>query len=146
MGNFVSFPHSRSTPAPLPRRRVEADTQPPVPSLSSPPSTGRCPLTSSLATHASRLVRVLRWPTTGRTRPRPTDLEGGMPPACSQKKDTEPVVTQGIPRCSSSPRRRALLIGISYNGELLNTHKDVDRYRDVLLGMTHIISHSSDLY
>lgn len=31
-------------------------------------------------------------------------------------------------------RRRALLIGIAYHGELLNTHRDVDRYRDVLLG------------
>jgi len=31
-------------------------------------------------------------------------------------------------------RRRALLIGIAYHGELLNSHKDVDRYRDVLQG------------
>ena len=32
-------------------------------------------------------------------------------------------------------RHRALLVGISYR-ELLNTHQDVDRYRNVLIG-TH---------
>ncbi|KAI0290174.1 caspase domain-containing protein [Russula brevipes] len=32
-----------------------------------------------------------------------------------------------------SARRRALLIGIAYRGELLNTHQDVDRYRGVLI-------------
>jgi hypothetical protein len=68
------------------------------------------------------------------------DIEEGILPAGDRTEDTETVVAQGIPRCGSSSRQRALLIGISYNGELLNTHKDVDRYRDVLLGMLHITS------
>jgi hypothetical protein len=135
MGNFVSFPRSRQTPPPLPRRRIETNVQTPEPSpsSSSPPCTGRCSLASSLVTRAGQLVKVFR------CRTRLADVEEGMLPTGDRTKDTGTVTAQGIPRPGSSSRRRALLVGISYNGELLNAHKDVDRYRNVLLGMLHII-------
>ncbi|KAH9963702.1 caspase domain-containing protein [Lactifluus volemus] len=130
MGNFVSFPRSRQTPPPLPRRRIETNVQTPEPSpsSSSPPCTGRCSLASSLVTRAGQLVKVFR------CRTRLADVEEGMLPTGDRTKDTGTVTAQGIPRPGSSSRRRALLVGISYNGELLNAHKDVDRYRNVLLG------------
>jgi hypothetical protein len=81
-------------------------------------------------------VKVFRWPISSRTRL--ADLEEGMLPTDDRTKDTGTVTAQGIPRPGSSSRRRALLVGISYNGELLNAHKDVDGYRNVLLGMLYI--------
>jgi len=57
------------------------------------------------------------------------DIEEGLPsdPAAEEKAQVAmPPVLSG--------RSRALLIGISYHGELLNTHQDVDRYREVLIG------------
>lgn len=92
---------------------------------------------------AGRLIKLLRWPTTSRTRV--ADVEEGLLPDGDRTKDTEAVVAEGVPQCGLSSRRRALLIGISYNGELLNTHKDVDQYRDVLLGLPRISPHSSGL-
>lgn len=62
-----------------------------------------------------------------------TDVEEGLPPDCATATATAAPVTQA-PSFPSSARRRALLIGISYHGELLNSHQDVDRYRDVLIG------------
>jgi hypothetical protein len=144
MGNFVSFPRSRQTPPPpFPRRRIENDAQtpePPSPS-SSPPCTGRCSLASSLVMRAGQLVKVFR------CRTRLADVEEGMLPTGDRTKDgTGTVTAQGIPRPGSSSRRRALLVGISYNGELLNAHKDVDRYCNVLLGMLHIVLPNVGLY
>ena len=60
-----------------------------------------------------------------------TDVEEGLPPDCATAAAAR---VAHPPAFHSSARRRALLIGISYHGELLNTHQDVDRHRDVLIG------------
>jgi len=60
-----------------------------------------------------------------------TDVEEGLPPDCAIAAAAQVAQSRTF---HSSARRRALLIGISYHGELLNTHQDVDRYRDVLIG------------
>jgi hypothetical protein len=66
-----------------------------------------------------------------------TDVEEGLiPPDIPAAAAVAAQVAQlSNPATSSSTRRRALLVGIAYHGELLNTHQDVDRYRDVLIGM-----------
>ncbi len=68
-----------------------------------------------------------------------TDVEEGLVPPDNPAAAAAAVAAQvaqlSNPATSSSTRRRALLVGITYHGELLNTHQDVDRYRDVLMGM-----------
>ncbi|KAH9991895.1 caspase domain-containing protein [Russula vinacea] len=133
MGLFVSISHSYPLSTLFPRRQPDSNAHVPN-SLPSPPSTGLSSLTSSLASHTRRLGSLLRRLTCGRFRP--TDIEEGVPPA--NNAGVVPVAeaaTAQVAQLSSAPsgRRRALLIGISYHGELLNTHQDVDRYRDVLI-------------
>jgi len=69
-----------------------------------------------------------------------TDVEEGLvppdnPAAAAAAAAVAAQVAQLSNPATSSTRRRALLVGIAYHGELLNTHQDVDRYRDVLIGM-----------
>ncbi|KAI0297814.1 caspase domain-containing protein [Multifurca ochricompacta] len=152
MGNSVSFAGSRSHNATLSRPRDDNNNNNNTPqvfapspspsssssSLPTPSNRGRCFLTSSpLSTQASRLANLFRWPTSGR-RTHIGDVEEGLPSTGHFVPGSEAVAMRPAPssRCRSSSfsgRRRALLIGISYRGELLNTHKDVDRYRGVLL-------------
>src|SRR6266702_5394887 len=131
MGNFVSSSCSASsrpttTPSPPP---PPPPTSPPSPPSPPPPPEHRkhrCALTSALATHAARLANLFRW--SGRIRLDDIDKCQSLP--------ADDVGARGPHADADVPngRRRALLIGIAYHGELLNTHKDVDRYRDVLLG------------
>lgn len=105
---------------------------PPAIPTSPPSSSVWCyPLTSSLASRTRRLVKRL-CRLTGMGGIRITDVEEGLPPDCATAATTQVAQPPSFP---SSARRRALLIGISYQGELLNTHQDVDRYRDVLIAM-----------
>jgi len=66
-----------------------------------------------------------------------TDVEEGLVPPDNPAAAAAVAaqVAQLSNPATSSTRRRALLVGIAYHGELLNTHQDVDRYRDVLIGM-----------
>jgi hypothetical protein len=129
MGFFVSTPNSSPAPTSCPRRRPDTNTHVP----NSSPSTGLSSLSSSIATRTRRLGSLLRRLTCSRVRL--ADIEEGLPgdknvvpAAAGSAQVAQPSVQSG--------RRRALLIGISYRGELLNTHEDVDRYRNVLIG-TH---------
>src|SRR6266404_3973634 len=110
MGNFVSSscPHPSTTPSPL----LQPTSQ----------HKGRCVLTSALAAHATPLANLFR----SFNIPGYRDIEAGLSPPSDHHGEEEDDMPTG--------RRRALLIGIAYHGELLNTHKDVDRYRDLLLG------------
>ncbi|KAH9005350.1 caspase domain-containing protein [Lactarius deliciosus] len=128
MGNFVSSscsassrPTTTPSPSPLP-------PSPPPP----PPShrKDRCALTSALSTHATRLANLFRWSSSPGGRIRLDDIEEGQSLPAADNGTRGPHAYTDVP----NGRRRALLIGIAYHGELLNTHKDVDRYRDVLLG------------
>ena len=96
-------------------------------------------MTSSLTSHSRRLGSLLRRLTCSHVRL--TDVEEALP---SDKNVVVPAA-EGTAQVAQQPfvqsgRRRALLIGISYRGELLNTHQDVDRYRNVLIG-THAVLH-----
>jgi hypothetical protein len=136
MGNFVSFAPSYPVPTYLPRRRADTTTH--VPQSSPPPtSSKRSSLTSSLASLPRRLVKRLRRFTSGRTRV--ADVERGLPPDSNGALGVAAAAAAPVAQVTApSARRRALLIGIAYRGELLNTHQDVDRYRGVLIGMfTH---------
>jgi hypothetical protein len=94
-------------------------------------------LTSSLASHTRHLGRLLRRLACGRIHS--TDIEEGLPPINNGAVAPVAEATAQVAQLSApSGRRRALLIGISYRGELLNTHQDVDRYRDVLIGTHHL--------
>ncbi|KAI9440266.1 caspase domain-containing protein [Lactarius psammicola] len=136
MGNFVSSScsaSSRPTTTPSPS---QLPTSPPSPSLPSHRK-DRCALTSALATHATRLANLFRWSSVPGGRIRLDDIEEG------HSLPTDDAMTRGPHAAADMPnngRRRALLIGIAYHGELLNTHKDVDRYRDVLLGTSERLS------
>jgi hypothetical protein len=89
-------------------------------------------LTASLTSHARRLTkRLCRLTGTGGIRL--SDVEEGLLPADNPATAAQFPASGPIP-VPSSTRRRALLVGIAYHGELLNTHQDVDRYRDVLIG------------
>ena len=138
MGLFVSIPHSYPLSTLFPRRQPDSNAHVPN-TLPSPPSTGLSSLTSSLASHTRRLGSLLRRLTCGRIRP--TDIEEGVPANNGAVVPVAEAAAQ-VAQLSSVPsgRRRALLIGISYHGELLNTHQDVDRYRDVLIGTHHLRS------
>ena len=79
------------------------------------------------------------------SRVRPADVEEGIVPYnidVQQQGIVAAAMAQVPSQLSSAPspsgpgsaQRRALLVGIAYHGELLNTHQDVDRYRDVLIG------------
>lgn len=136
MGNFVSL--TGSYPTATPRRRddiiintYEPKLPPPIPIPTPLPSSSVwCyPLTSSLASRTRRLIKRL-CRLTGMGGIRLTDVEEGLPPDCATTAAAQVAQPPSFP---SSARRRALLIGISYHGELLNTHQDVDRYRDVLI-------------
>jgi hypothetical protein len=116
MGLFVSIPHSTPVITHVPN------------SLPSPPTTELSSLTSSLASHTRRLGGLLR----RLRRARLADIEEGLPSDNSVVPAAEAAAHVAQPS-SPSGRRRALLIGISYRGELLNTHQDVDRYRNVLI-------------
>jgi hypothetical protein len=95
-------------------------------------------LTSSLASHTRHLGKLLRRLTCGSIRA--ADIEEGLPPTINGGVAPVAEVTAQVAQLSApSGRRRALLIGISYHGELLNTHQDVDRYRDVLIGTHHLV-------
>lgn len=137
MGNFVSLTGSYPTVTPARRRRddITINTYEPKlpPAIPTPPplSSVWCyPLTSSLASRTRRLVKRL-CRLTGMGGIRLTDVEEGLPPDCATAAAAQVAQPPTFP---SSTRRRALLIGISYHGELLNTHQDVDRHRDVLIG------------
>jgi len=139
MGNFVSLTGSypTATPALFPRRRdditintYEPKLPPAIPTRPPSSSVWCYPLACSLASRTRRLVKRL-CRLTGMGGIHLTDVEEGLPPDCATAAAAQ--VAQP-PTFSSSARRRALLIGISYHGELLNTHQDVDRYRDVLIG------------
>ncbi|KAH9164042.1 caspase domain-containing protein [Lactarius sanguifluus] len=93
-------------------------------------SSYRCALTSALATHATRLANLFRWSSSPGGRIRLDDIEEGQSLPTADDGARGPHAYTDVP----NGRRRALLIGIAYHGELLNTHEDVDRYRDVLLG------------
>ncbi|KAH8989864.1 caspase domain-containing protein [Lactarius hatsudake] len=128
MGNFVSSSCSASsrpttTPSPSP---LPTSLPPPPPSHRK----DRCALTSALATHATRLANLFRWSSSPGGRIRLDDIEEGQSLPADDDGTRGPHAYTDVP----NGRRRALLIGIAYHGELLNTHKDVDRYRDVLLG------------
>jgi hypothetical protein len=112
MGNFASSSCSASSSRP-----TTIPSPPPPP----PSPSHRTTLISALTAHASRLAQQFR---IADGRIRLDDIEEGDTIARGPHTDTD--VLDG--------RRRALLIGIAYNGELPNTHKDIDRYRDVLLG------------
>jgi hypothetical protein len=136
MGLFVSIPHSYPLSTFFPRRQADSNAHVPN-SLPPPPSTGLSSLTSSLASHTRRLGNLLRRLTCGRIRP--SDIEEGLPSANNGGVvPAAEAATQVAQISTPSGRRRALLIGISYHGELLNTHQDVDRYRDVLIGTHHL--------
>ncbi|KAI9511063.1 caspase domain-containing protein [Russula earlei] len=141
MGNFVA-PYSTATFFP---RRIPDASMTHVPkssSLSSPSSSAARPsLTSSLVLHTRRLITHLRLFVGSRIRSS-DDVEEGLSRdgngVHAQPEDvatTEKNVGSALPFALSAGTRRsrALLIGITYRGELLNTHKDVDRYRDVLI-------------
>jgi hypothetical protein len=142
MGNFVSiagsYPTATSSSPPRPQGNTTG-THEPKPPLSTPippPSSARwSPLTSSLASHTRRLAKRL-YRLTGMGGIRLTDVEEGLaPPDNSAAAVAAQVAQLSNPATSTSTRRRALLVGIAYHGELLNTHQDIDRYRDVLIGM-----------
>jgi len=83
--------------------------------------------------HSSGLGSILHWPTCDRVCL--ANVEVGfasdnnvVPAAEGTAHVARPFVQSG--RC------RALLIGISYRGELFDAHQDVDRYSNVLIG-TH---------
>jgi hypothetical protein len=80
-----------------------------------------------LAAHATRFANLFRWPSGSI---RLDDIEEGLSLPADDARTRGSHTDADVP----NGRRRALLIGIAYHGELLNTHKDVDRYRDVLLG------------
>ncbi|KAH9979131.1 caspase domain-containing protein [Russula compacta] len=156
MWNLVPFARSYpTTPTPsIPSRRRPETTiyiskqQPQLPSpspLSSSESVS-CSLTSSISSHTRRLVKHFRRMTSSRVRL--ADVEEGVVPYnidVQQQQQQQGVIPAPMAQVSSqvssapSPsgsgfaQRRALLIGIAYHGELLNTHQDVDRYRDVLI-------------
>ena len=111
MGNFASSSFSASSSRPT-------TTSSPLPP---PPLSHRTTLTSTLTAYTTRFAHLFR---IADGRIRLDDVEEGDTSARGPHPDTD--VLDG--------RRRALLIGIAYNGELPNTHKDIDRYRDVLLG------------
>lgn len=115
-------PRSSPVSTSCPRRPPNTNT--------SPPSTGLSSLTSSLASHSHRLGNLLRRLTCSRVRF--TDIEEGLP-SDNIVVPTAQVTAQVAQPSVQSGRCRALLIGISYGGELLNTHQDVDRYRNVLI-------------
>ncbi|KAF8258284.1 caspase domain-containing protein [Lactarius quietus] len=119
MGNFVS---SSATSCPT--------TTPSPPSTSSEHRKDRTTLTSTLTAHTPRLAHLLRSSSIAGSRIHLDDIEEGL------SMPTNDTSTRGSRTDTDvlDGRRRALLIGIAYHGELLNTHKDVDRYRDVLLG------------
>ncbi|KAH9959978.1 caspase domain-containing protein [Russula dissimulans] len=139
MGNFLSHD---STPTSFPRQRVDIthvsksspSSQPPPPS---PSIVARCSVPSSLALHTRRLLRHLRRLVGGHVRH--ADVERAIPlPNDDDEAQDASANEKGLPQqpfvsSKSTGRRRALLIGITYRGELLNTHRDVDRYRDVLI-------------
>lgn len=77
--------------------------------------------------HATRLANLFRWPCDGI---RLDDIEEGLSLPTNDARTRDSHTDADVP----NGRCRALLIGIAYRGELLNTHTDVDRYRDVLLG------------
>jgi hypothetical protein len=76
---------------------------------------------------------------------RHADVERAIPlPNDDDEAQDASANEKGLPQqpfvsSKSTGRRRALLIGITYRGELLNTHRDVDRYRDVLIGTISIV-------
>jgi hypothetical protein len=121
MGNFVSSSCSTSS---------RPTTTPPA-SPPSPPSPsyhkGRTTLTSALTAHATRFAHLFR------DRIHLDDIEEGLTLPVDDTSTRGPHADADV----LDGRRRALLIGIAYHGELLNTHKDVDRYRDLLLGTSH---------
>ena len=118
MGNFVSSSCSTSSPP--------ATTQPA--SLPSPPSTSHHKDRTTLTSHATQLAHLPQLSSITGNRIHVDDIEEGLTLPGTRGRHVDTDVLDG--------RRRALLIGIAYHGELLNTHKDLDRYRDVLLG-TH---------
>ncbi len=124
MGLFVSIPHSSPVITPVPN------------SSPSSPTTGLSSLTS-LASHTRRLGNLLR----RLRRARLADIEEGLSFDISVVPAAEAAAHVAQPS-GPSGRRRALLIGISYCGELLNTHQDVDRYRNVLID-THATTPSN---
>ena len=63
-----------------------------------------------------------------------TDIEKAFPPDKIIVVPAAEGTAQVAQPFVHSGRRRALLIGISYRGGLLNTHQDDDRYRNVLIG------------
>jgi hypothetical protein len=123
MGNFVSSSCSASS---------RPTTTPPA-SLPSPPSPSyhndRTTLTSALTAHATRFAHLFR------DRIHLDDIEDGLSLPADDTKTRVPHAEADV----LDGRRRALLIGIAYHGELLNTHKDVDRYRDLLLGTPSLL-------
>ena len=125
-------PHSSPVLTSCPRRRPDTNTHVPN-SLPPPPSTGLSSFSSSLASHTRRLGNLLRRLTCSPVRL--ADIEEGLPSDNNVVPAVEEMAQVAQPSVQSG-RRRALLIGISYGGELLNTHQDVDRYRNVLIG-TH---------
>lgn len=118
MGNFTSS--SCSTPS-RPTTIPSPSPPPPTPSHRKDQTT----LTSTLTAHATRLAHPFRLSST-----RLDDIEEGLSLTVNDTDARGPHADAEV----FNGRRRALLIGIAYNGELSNTHKDVDRYRDMLLG------------
>ena len=144
MGNFVSLAGS----CPIASADPQDDTtsiihEPklsptPTPTPTWPASSARiqrCTLTASLTSHARRLTkRLCRLTGTGSISL--SDVEEGLlpPDKTAAAAQVAQLSSSGLIPAPSSARRRALLVGIAYHGELLNTHQDVDRYRDVLIG------------
>ena len=125
MGNFVSSSCSTSS-----RPTTTSSPSPPT-SLPLPPTPShrkdRTTLTSALTAHATRLAHLFSLSSI-----RLDDIEEGLslPADDTGSRGPHADADSDLP----NGRQRALLIGIAYNGELSNTHKDVDRYRDMLLG------------
>jgi len=144
MGNFVSLAGSCPIPTTDPQDDTTSIIHEPKPSPTpTPPTTQpassartqRRTLTASLTSHARRLTkRLCRLTGTGGIRL--GDVEEGLlpPDSTSTAAQAAQFSAPGPIPVPSSARRRALLVGIAYHGELLNTHQDVDRYRDVLIG------------
>ncbi|KAN0136665.1 Caspase domain containing protein [Lactarius tabidus] len=112
MGNFVSSSCSASS--------RPTTTPPASPSYHN----DRTTLTSALTAHTTRFAHLFR------DRIHLDDIEEGLSLPADDTKTRVPHADADV----LDGRRRVLLIGIAYHGELLNTNKDVDRYRDLLLG------------
>ncbi|KAI0261894.1 caspase domain-containing protein [Gloeopeniophorella convolvens] len=131
MGNFISSVRGLASHVVAPA--LEPPRSGPINALSRPGSGLSSPRWRSISNFCALspgamrywLGSVLPWPRRIRL---PDEEEGGAPDSTGGV-----LAAAGSVARSRLGVRRALLVGISYRGELLNTHKDVDRYSTLLL-------------